>query len=128
VTETDLDEKDLLEADGLHVEVEPAEVEEIPVDEQPTNWSPDVSARPPTIFDDRERPDDVPPPVDYQDYVAGETFVISGPLGTSKFPGRRFASRAAAKLHVQRTYGRIYQWFNIPGRWAGRVKKPARSY
>lgn len=66
----------------------------------------------------------------YPDYPDG-TYVISGPIGDAAWPGRRFASDAAAERWVIDTYGRHYGRVKeleetAPGefqdRWARRVK------
>ena len=86
------------------------------------------SARPPVLddYDDYDDPlfEAVPPPVNYPSWTAENSFVVSGPLGKSNFPGRRFETREQAEAWMVSKYGFIYERIHIPGRWAGRVPKP----
>jgi hypothetical protein len=63
----------------------------------------------------------------YPNYNKDNTFVISGPIGDAKFPGRQFKSKAHARMWVETKYGRIIEEHTIPRRWSFRVNKPVHQ-
>lgn len=85
------------------------------------------------IIDQALEPGDTPPRYDdvqprfvnYRHWTTENSFVISGPLGsTATFPGRRFETRAEALAWCLAKYGKVYETINIFGRWCYRVRKP----
>lgn len=65
--------------------------------------------------------------VSYPDWDETTTRVISGPLGETKFPGRRFDNWLAAKRDVNaraEAWGKkVYAFWTVPGRWFGRIAR-----
>jgi hypothetical protein len=62
--------------------------------------------------------------VDYLDYNPNETYVVSGPIPGSKFPGV-VRTRGEARVWAMKRFGE--RWLKeilLPLRWAHRVKKP----
>lgn len=64
---------------------------------------------------------------EYSDWTEETTYVISGPLGETKFPGTRYATWQDAQQHVkewsQVKERKVYQFWTIPGRWFARVAR-----
>lgn len=69
--------------------------------------------------------DEKPGKVDYLDYDAAKTKVVSGPLGAKQFPGRRFASRRDARRYWLQRAGKIIEEHSVNGRYVFRVRKDA---
>lgn len=72
--------------------------------------------------------DDEAPPlqVDYRDWSAAATKVVSGPIGPVKqYPGRRFISERLARAYWAARAGRIIEDLSISGRYIYRVRRDA---
>lgn len=59
-----------------------------------------------------------------RDYDIANTFVISGPLGDTKFPGRRFACLDDAREYWSARTAIREEITVVPGRWIFRIDKP----
>ena len=61
---------------------------------------------------------------DYIDWDETTSRVVSGPIGSFKFPGRSWPTRAEARAYWQRvTGGRILKEYKSPGRWCFRIPR-----
>lgn len=62
--------------------------------------------------------------VDYLDYDPANTYVVSGPIPGSKFPGK-VRTRGEARVWAMARFGaRWVKEIVLPLRWAHRVRKP----
>jgi hypothetical protein len=57
----------------------------------------------------------------FPDWTPETTRVISGPLGTSKFPGTRHSSWETAQAYAHNKY-QVVRFWTSPGRWYARIK------
>jgi hypothetical protein len=85
-----------------------------------------LSSRPPTI-DDWNDDSPTPHPLNYPCWTEANSFVVSGPLGDKRYPGRRMTGRNEARRYVTAKYGGYFEEIHIPGRWAFRVRRPQEN-
>lgn len=72
-----------------------------------------------------EAPEDTGDDDPYPDWTEATTRVVSGPIGQTKYPGRRAenwqAARKYAREFAETHEVRLYKFWTIPGRWFARV-------
>jgi hypothetical protein len=59
----------------------------------------------------------------YPDYDITQTRVISGPLGSAKFPGTRYATWQEAKRTIESKTSSVYRFWVLGLRWFARIPK-----
>ncbi len=109
---------------------DPGLFEAMPTEEDDAR-DPFTPVRPPSIddYDDYEDShiEARPPAVNYPSWTAGNSFVVSGPIGTFGFRGRRFKTREEALAWARAKYGFVYDEIRVLGRWGFRVPKPRQE-